>query len=61
MPLGNPKSGKLRFDLIGTSLSLSLNGAVVASATDATLTTGSAGMLSFGGGLFDNFREIPRN
>ena len=58
---GNPKTGKLRFDVTGTSLSLSLNGASVSSITNAALTTGSAGMFSIGGGAFDNFREIPRS
>jgi hypothetical protein len=58
---GNPKTGKLRFDVAGNSLTLSLNGMMVASVSDAALTTGSTGMLSIGGGTFDNFREIPRS
>ena len=60
-PLGVQVEQPFRFDAAGPSLKLYLNGNLIASATDGALTTGAAGMLSIGGGSFDNFQEIPQS
>jgi YD repeat-containing protein len=51
-------TGRLRFDVVGTSLSLSLDNVPLLSATDASITAaGSAGLRYFGvGATGDNFR-----
>jgi N-acetylneuraminic acid mutarotase len=53
---GNPMGGLLRFTVIGNSLKLFLNGALVASAVDATpLAPGSVGLRSLASTTFENF------
>jgi hypothetical protein len=51
-------SGTLRFDVVGDSLSLYLNGALVAFGNDATLTTGSVGILATQGTTTDTFAAV---
>jgi hypothetical protein len=55
-PVGS-SSGTLRFDVQGTSLSLYLNGALAASATDGMITAaGSLGLRGYGAGVsWDDF------
>jgi hypothetical protein len=60
MFLGTPSAvssgtGTLRFDVVGTSLRLYFNGALVGFANDSALTTGSAGISGTAGSTFDNF------
>ncbi len=49
-------TGTLRFVAYGTSLQLFLNGALVASAFDAALASGSVGVRASGGASLDGFR-----
>ncbi len=51
-------TGTLRFDVVGTSLTLSLDGTTLAAVTDAAISTpGSVGMRALGGGVrIDAFR-----
>jgi hypothetical protein len=48
-------TGTLRFDAVGSSLRLFVNGTVVASAADATFATGSVGIRGGKGVKFSNF------
>ena len=48
-------SGTLQFDTVGTSLQLFWNNALVASATDASLSSGAVGLRSVNQVTFDNF------
>jgi hypothetical protein len=49
-------TGELRFDVIGTSLTLSLNGTVIASATDGVITAaGGVGLRCFGTSTVDSY------
>jgi hypothetical protein len=71
--LSGGQTYRLRFDLIGTALSLTVDGVVVASATDATITTvGKAGLQLGVNGVSatvtdstgmhaDNFRVYPNS
>jgi hypothetical protein len=57
---GSVTNATLQFDAVGSSLTLSLNGSIIASATDTTLTTGSVGMRdSNGGAIMSNFDANP--
>jgi len=50
----------LEFDVVGSSLQLSLNGSIVAYANDSTFATGSVGMLTSGGPVVvSNFNAAP--
>jgi hypothetical protein len=48
-------TGLLSFSASGSTLTLSLNGNVLATATDSALSSGSVGMRGAGGATFDNF------
>jgi hypothetical protein len=48
-------NGILKFQAVGTSPKLFIDGALIVSATDSTFDTGSVGIRSIGGATFDNF------
>jgi hypothetical protein len=48
-------TGTLLFQVVGTSLKLSLNSTVLVSVTDSALTTGTTGIFGGGGASLDNF------
>ena len=51
----NGNGGLLNFQTVGTTLNLYLNGTLIATAHDTTLTTGTVGIRSTGGAGFSNF------
>ena len=57
---GTPGGETLDFDVVGSSLQLSLNGSLVAYANDSTFATGGVGMLTWGGPVaVSNFKATP--
>jgi hypothetical protein len=57
---GTVTNATLAFDAAGSSLTLSLNSSIVASATDTVLGAGSVGMRGYGAGaILSNFSANP--
>jgi len=53
--LGRTAGVHLRLDVVGTSLTLSLDGRVVGQADDTRIVVGTAGIIGGEGASFDNF------